>query len=165
MFVKSRSARWMFALGYTVCITGCAAPRQKALMTTHASDHGPLQDAAVMAFAVVKDGATARAFYEGTLGLTVFADDPMALVLDSGGTVIRLQKGASHEPARYTVLGWKVPDIRATAARFLRAGLKLERYDWMTFQDDAGIATFPNGDMVAWFKDPDGNVLSIAQLR
>jgi catechol 2,3-dioxygenase-like lactoylglutathione lyase family enzyme len=144
---------------------GCSASRQEMSMTAHRLGKRPLKDAEVMAFAVVKDDAAARAFYEGLLGLTVLADDPMALVLDSGGTVIRLQKGPNHDPARYTVLGWKVLDIRATAARLLKAGVNVEHYDWMTFQDDAGIATFPNGDMVAWFKDPDGNVLSIAQLK
>jgi hypothetical protein len=42
--------------------------------------------------------------------------------------------------------------------------VNVERYEWMQFQDPSGVATFQNGDMVAWFKDPDGNVLSVAQL-
>jgi catechol 2,3-dioxygenase-like lactoylglutathione lyase family enzyme len=134
-------------------------------MNSHKLEKGPLKDADVMAFAVVRDVAAARAFYERTLGLTILADDPQALVLSSGGTVIRLQKGANHQPAQYTVLGWRVSDIRAAATRLRDAGVRLERYEWMTFQEDSGIATFPNGDAVAWFKDPDGNILSIAQLK
>ena len=152
-------------LVFTTFAAGCAAPREEMKMTTHKLERGPLRDAEVMAFAVVRDADAARAFYERTLGLTVIADDPQALVLSSGGTVIRLQKGSKHEPAPYTVLGWKVIDIRASAARLREAGVSLDRYDWMTFQDDSAIATFPNGDMVVWFKDPDGNVLSIAQLK
>lgn len=127
--------------------------------------HGPLRGAQVMAFAIISDKPTVRAFYEGTMGLEVLADDPMALVLSSGGTVIRLQKSAEHKPPRGTVLGWRVTDIRAQVSRLAEAGVGLERYDWMTFQDKTGIATFPKGDMVAWFKDPDGNILSVAQLR
>jgi hypothetical protein len=132
---------------------------------THAENNGPLADAAVMAFAVIRDGAACRAFYEGKLRLRVLDDDGMALVLDSGGTVIRLQKSPEHQPRPYTVLGWKVRDIRAAASRLAAAGVPLERYEWMQFQDQHGIATFPNGDMVGWFKDPEGNVLSIAQLK
>ena len=159
-----RVAHMCLSLMLIVLTEGCADPRQEIKMT-HKPETGPLREAAVMAFAVVRDANAARAFYEQTLGLSVLEDDPQALVLSSGGTVIRLQKGPNHEPARYTVLGWNVPNIRATAARLRDAGVRLERYEWMTFQDDTCIATFPNGDMVAWFKDPDGNILSIAQLK
>ena len=134
-------------------------------MISHAVHPSPLHGASVMAFAVVRDAQATRSFYEKTLGLDVLMDDAQALVLSSGGTTIRLQKSAFHEPARYTVLGWQVPDIRAAAARLHDAGVRLERYEWMTFQDDACIATFPNGDQVAWFKDTEGNVLSLAQLK
>jgi len=163
--VGSCLERFLVTVAFTAITTSCAAGRQEMNMTKHKLEKGPLQDTDVMAFAVVRDADAARAFYEGKLGLSVIADDPMALVLSSGGTVIRLQKGGNHQPARYTVLGWKVPDIRATAQRLRDAGVHLERYDWMTFQDDSAMATFPNGDMVAWFKDPDGNILSIAQLN
>jgi catechol 2,3-dioxygenase-like lactoylglutathione lyase family enzyme len=118
-----------------------------------------------MAFAVIRDAAAARAFYEGTLALTVIMEDSMALVVSSGGTVIRLQKMADHEPRPYTVLGWKVADIEATVARLKAAGVEPQRFEWMSIQSDNGIATFPNGDRVAWFKDPDGNMLGVAQLR
>ena len=132
---------------------------------TRALKGGPLTGCEVMAFAVIRNSAVVRSFYEETLGLRIVSDDDISLVIDSGGTIIRLQKIKDHEPAPHTVLGWTVPDIRATAARLSAAGVRFERYEWMNFQTQDGIATFPNGDMVAWFKDPEGNVLSIAQLR
>jgi len=134
-------------------------------MRPHAMRQGPLQDADVMAFAVMSRKPAYRSFYQRTLGLRVVDDDEMALVLDSGGSIIRIQKSASHQPAPYTILGWRVPDIGSSVARLTAAGVKFERYDWMTFQDERGIATFPNGDQVAWFKDPEGNILSVAQLK
>lgn len=141
---------------------GCAT--SEGLPGSERRGTGPLASERVMAFAVTSDAQTCRAFYEGTLGLRFVEEDAFAVVLDAGGTIIRIQKMKEHQPAGYTVLGWNVPDIRATAARLGEAGVKLERYAWMTMQDEAGIATFANGDRVAWFKDPEGNILSIAQL-
>lgn len=129
-----------------------------------ASKMGSLAGESVMAFAVTRDTAACRAFYEGKLGLRFIVEDQYALVLESAGTIIRIQKMATHEPRPYTVLGWRVTDIGASVARLVAAGVKFERYDWMKEQDESGIATFPNGDKVAWFKDPDGNILSLAQL-
>lgn len=146
-------------------LPACEGRSKESVMAMHETGTGPLNGADVMAFSVVRDNDATRSFYEKTLGLRVLMDDAQALVLSSGGTVIRLQKSANHEPAPYTVLGWAVPDIRLTARRLRDVGVRLERYEWMPFQDDACIATFPNGDMVAWFKDNDGNVLSIAQLK
>jgi catechol 2,3-dioxygenase-like lactoylglutathione lyase family enzyme len=153
------------AIWVAVIVPACAAREQEKCMMTRVQEHGPLQQAEVMAFAVTRDSEACRRFYEGKLGLRLIADEPTALVLASGGTVIRFQKMPDHQPEKFTVLGWKVPDIRATAARLAAADVKIERFAWMTFQDASGIATFPNGDRVAWFKDPDGNVLSIAQLQ
>lgn len=130
-----------------------------------AASETPLTPSSVMAFAWIRDGATARPFYEGVLGLRVIADEPAALVLDSGGVVIRLQKAPDRVPESFTVLGWTVPDIRGAAARLRARGVRFERYELMPMQDDSGIATFSNGDQVAWFRDPDGKLLSIAQLH
>ncbi len=153
----------LIALSLALALAGCERRTQEVSMSRLHHD-APLGDARVMAFAVIRDSATARPFYEGKLGLKVLDDDAQALVLTSGDTVIRLQKMPSHEPARYSVLGWSVPDIRASVARMKAAGVVFERYEWMSFQDESGVATFPNGDMVAWFKDPEENILGIAQL-
>ena len=126
--------------------------------------HQPLAGTQVMAFAAARDLEVARKFYEGVLNLKVVEQDSFALMLDSDGIMIRIQKIPEHSPVKFTVLGWKVKDIRATVAKLAEAGVKVEHYDFMTFQDKSGVATFPTGDMVAWFKDPDGNTLSLAQL-
>jgi catechol 2,3-dioxygenase-like lactoylglutathione lyase family enzyme len=65
--------------------------------------------------------------------------------------------------APYTVLGWEVDDIAAKAQALTKAGVKLERYGSHLKQDKLGIWTAPGGTRVAWFKDPDGNLLSISQ--
>jgi catechol 2,3-dioxygenase-like lactoylglutathione lyase family enzyme len=156
----------VLALGaLALCVSGCTAPRQEKVTMSQVQRISPLRDADVMAFATTRDAAACRAFYEGKLGLRVLVEDSLALMLDSGGTVIRIQKIPTHEPEKFTVLGWKVSDIRATAGRLKEAGVKIELYDWLDIQDDSGVATFSNGDMVAWFKDPDGNILSLAQLK
>jgi hypothetical protein len=70
-----------------------------------------------------------------------------------------------EHPARapYTVLGWQVPDILAAVGELEARGVPLLRYDGIA-QDELGIWTSPTGARVAWFEDPDGNVLSVTQL-
>jgi catechol 2,3-dioxygenase-like lactoylglutathione lyase family enzyme len=116
----------------------------------------------IVAFVATTDGARARAFYEGALGLMVKNDDAFALVLDAGGTTLRVQKVRDMKPAPYTALGWEVADIRATVAALAKKGVTFERYDHLE-QDALGVWTTPSGARVAWFKDPDGNVLSLTQ--
>jgi catechol 2,3-dioxygenase-like lactoylglutathione lyase family enzyme len=143
---------------------GCAARETPILMECGVGPD-PLEDAKVMAFGVTKDAEACRAFYSGKLGLRVAQEDALAIMFDSGGRFIRIQKMPIHEPRPYTVLGWEVADMRAAVKRLVAAGVTFERYDWMTFQDAEGVATFPDGALVAWFKDPDGNVLSVAQFN
>ena len=66
-------------------------------------------------------------------------------------------------PAATYLLGWQVPDIVATVKALEKAGVKFERYSFMQ-QDERGIQTFPGGARVAWFQDPDGNILSLTQF-
>jgi catechol 2,3-dioxygenase-like lactoylglutathione lyase family enzyme len=75
--------------------------------------------------------------------------------------MLRVTTVAEIALAPYTVLGWHVPDIVATAKGLRQAGVQLERFAGMS-QDDLGVWTIP-GAQVAWFKDPDGNLLSISQ--
>lgn len=116
----------------------------------------------VMAFVATTDEARARAFYGEVLGLSLVSDDPFALVFSSSGTLVRIQKVAEHAAPPFTVLGWHVDDISSEVAALAAHGVRFERYDGMV-QDDAGVWTSPSGAKVAWFKDPDGNVLSLAQ--
>ena len=116
----------------------------------------------VVTFLLTASPEAAIAFYRDTLGLSYLRDDGFALVFDLGGVTLRISKMPNLTPAQHTVLGWESKDIAATVDALAAKGVAFERYPGMA-QDDRGIATFPTGDKVAWFKDPDGNVLSISQ--
>jgi len=117
----------------------------------------------VIAFAATTDLARARLFYEGRLGLTVREANDYACVLDAHGTMLRVTAVAEVARPGYTVLGWRVTDIGATIADLRSRGVVFARYDGMD-QDDQGVWTTPNNDRIAWFTDPDGNVLSLTQF-
>jgi catechol 2,3-dioxygenase-like lactoylglutathione lyase family enzyme len=116
----------------------------------------------VVTFLLTANTKNALAFYRDTLGLTFVRDDGFALVFDMQGVMLRIAKAPEFAPAQHTVLGWEVEDILVAQEGLLRKGIAFERYPNMG-QDERGICTFPNGDKVAWFKDPDGNLLSISQ--
>jgi catechol 2,3-dioxygenase-like lactoylglutathione lyase family enzyme len=116
----------------------------------------------MVGFVPTTDSTRARDFYEKKLGFQFVSDDQFALVMRAGDNMIRIAKAGKFTPAHYTVLGWEVTriedEVRALAAR----GVVFEKYPFV--QDQAtGIWTTPNGDKVAWFKDPDGNVLSLSE--
>jgi catechol 2,3-dioxygenase-like lactoylglutathione lyase family enzyme len=123
-----------------------------------------LESSDVIAFAAATDLDRARAFYERTLGLTVTEQNDFACVLDAHGTMLRVTAVPKVSPAGYTVLGWRVTDITATVRDLAARGVEFRHYDGMD-QDDDGIWTTPGGDQVAWFPDPDGNLLSLTQFR
>jgi catechol 2,3-dioxygenase-like lactoylglutathione lyase family enzyme len=116
----------------------------------------------MIGFVPTKDSQKARAFYEGKLGFQFVSDDPFALVMRAGETMIRIAKAQDFTPAPYTVLGWEVSDIEAVIRWLQERGVAFEKYPFL--QDrELGIWTAPNGNKAAWFKDPDGNVLSVSQ--
>jgi len=118
----------------------------------------------IMAFSATTDAARAKAFYQDQLGLRLIGDEPFALVFDAGGTMLRVQKVKEVRGAQYTALGWQVPDIRAKVEELEKAGVKFEHYGFPG-QDEKGIWTPPGSTTkVAWFKDPDGNTLSLTQF-
>jgi catechol 2,3-dioxygenase-like lactoylglutathione lyase family enzyme len=117
----------------------------------------------IMAFLATRDSARARRFYADVLGLRLVSDDPYALVFDAAGTVLRVQKVDELEPRPFTVLGWRVANIEATVDALVARGVRFERYHGMD-QDARGVWRTPGGARVAWFKDPDGNTLSLTQL-
>jgi lysylphosphatidylglycerol synthetase-like protein (DUF2156 family) len=90
------------------------------------------------------------------------SDDQFALVMQAGESMIRIAKAGKFTPAQYTVMGWEVTDIEAMVKWLTRRGVTFEKYPFVQDQKQ-GIWTTPNGDKVAWFKDPDGNVLSLSQ--
>ncbi|MFN3231842.1 MAG: VOC family protein [Alphaproteobacteria bacterium] len=121
-----------------------------------------LRDASLMAFIATADAEACRAFYEGVLGLDVVMDTPFALVFDAHGTVLRAQKVEIVTPAPYTALGWEVTGIEDQIRALTGKGVAMLRFDGME-QDELGIWTTPGGAKVAWFNDPDGNVLSLTE--
>lgn len=118
--------------------------------------------AKLMGFIPTRAAARARAFYEGQLGLKFVADDQFALVMQSGDVMIRIARVPEYTPYPFTVLGWEVKNIEETHAALEGKGVKFERFPFLPPQGPA-IWDAPGGARVAWFKDPDGNVLSISQ--
>ena len=102
-------------------------------------------------------------FYEDVLGLRLVSNEPVALVFDAGGVMLRVTKVQSVTPAGYTVLGWRVDDVAAVATALAAKGVAFERYQGLQ-QDDLGIWNAPDGANVAWFTNPDGNLLSLTQF-
>ena len=122
-----------------------------------------LSNYTIIGFVTIVDVARAKEFYRDTLGLRLLSEEPpFALVFDANGIMLRLGMGKELPPAHGTVLGWQVPDIAAAAKDLVAAGIQFERYGFMK-QDELGIWTAPTGAKVAWFKDPDGNILSISE--
>jgi catechol 2,3-dioxygenase-like lactoylglutathione lyase family enzyme len=116
----------------------------------------------IIAFVPTRDPVQARAFYEGVLGLGFVKDDGFALVFDANGIMVRVAQAGDFTPASFTILGWEVSDVAKIAARLKEKGIVFERFSFFQ-QDELGIWTSPTGDKVAWFKDLDGNLLSISE--
>jgi catechol 2,3-dioxygenase-like lactoylglutathione lyase family enzyme len=118
----------------------------------------------IMAFAPTVDANKARPFYEGILGLRVLSQDNFALALDANGIMLRVTNvPPNFKPQAFTILGWQVPDIAKSVSDLKQKGVPFESYGLPT-QDAEGIWTAPGGAKVAWFKDPDGNILSLTQV-
>ena len=116
----------------------------------------------MVGFVPTTDYDQARAFYEGKLGFEFVSLDQYALVMSVGGHQVRISKTPNFTPRQGTILGWEVENIEAAAAWLRDRGVTLEKYPFA--QDrELGIWTTPAGDKVAWFKDPDGNILSVSQ--
>ena len=122
-----------------------------------------LEASDVIAFAASADLRQARAFYEQVLGLRVIEQNDFSCVFDANGTMLRVTAVAEVARPGYTVLGWRVADITATVRGLAERGVVFLRYDGMD-QDENGVWTTPGGDKIAWFTDPDGNVLSLTQF-
>jgi len=116
----------------------------------------------IVAFVPTRDSTQARSFYEGVLGLRFIKDDGFAMVLDANGIMVRVSKVPEFKPAQFTILGWEVSGIEKVGTALQERGVHFERFGFFE-QDELGIWTAPTGDKVAWFKDPDGNILSVSQ--
>jgi catechol 2,3-dioxygenase-like lactoylglutathione lyase family enzyme len=117
----------------------------------------------IVAFVPTVQADRARSFYGASLGLRLLSDElPFALVYDAHGIMLRVTVVADRSPAPYTVLGWEVPDIRQAVMSLTERGIRFEQFPQLT-QDDLAIWTAPGGAQIAWFRDPDGNTLSLSQ--
>jgi catechol 2,3-dioxygenase-like lactoylglutathione lyase family enzyme len=122
-----------------------------------------LNDSKLIAFVAVTDIDRAMHFYSDTLGLPVVDCTGEYCVLDANGTTLRLTLVVDRPPLHYTVVGWRVDDVSAKAGQLAERGVGFQRYDGVE-QDHLGIWRAPNGDQIAWFHDPDGNILSLTQF-
>ena len=118
----------------------------------------------MVGFLLTKDYGKAREFYEGKLGFTFVDLNQFALVMRAGVKLVRIAEAAQFTPLRSTVLGWEVGDVEAVVEWLAGQGVETEKYPWVA-DKERGIWVTPGGDKVAWFKDPDGNVLSVSQHR
>jgi catechol 2,3-dioxygenase-like lactoylglutathione lyase family enzyme len=122
-----------------------------------------LGSAKLMAVVTVSDAARAKPFYQDVLGLKLVNEDAFALVFDAGGTTLRIALAQKVTVPPYTVAGWEVADANATVRALSARGIRFERFPGMD-QDELGMWVSPSGAKVAWFKDPDGNLLSVSQM-
>jgi len=121
-----------------------------------------LNSSKLTAFVATKDAARAKAFYGETLGLPLVSEDQFAIVFNANGTMIRVTPVRDIAIGGYTVLGWEVADINASVAELTGRSVVFEHFPGLP-QNESGVWNAPGGASVAWFKDPDGNLLSLAQ--
>jgi catechol 2,3-dioxygenase-like lactoylglutathione lyase family enzyme len=114
------------------------------------------------AFLATTNPRRARTFYQKTLGLRLVSEDAFALEFHGAGAPLRIQKVERFTPHPFTAIGWRVANIRRAVRALTKRRVVFERYAFMP-QDDDAIWTAPSGTRVAWFKDPDGQLLSISQ--
>lgn len=123
----------------------------------------PLTDARPVTFINTANRPAAEAFYREILGLPFVADDGFAAVFDLGGAVLRVTELPDYVAGQHPALGWSVPDIERTMEFLVSRGIAPKIYEGFD-QDALGIWTAPDGAArVAWFQDPDGNLLSVVQ--
>ncbi len=116
-----------------------------------------------MQFVASANHKAALEFYRDVLGFALLEDSPFALGFDAAGTMLRVQKVASLDPYPFTAIGWQVVDIAAEHDRLAERGVSF--LDFPPFeQDERDIWTAPDGAKVCWFRDPDGNTLSLTEF-
>lgn len=122
-----------------------------------------LEASEAVAFLPSVDLERSERFFAGLLGLPLVSRSSFAYVFNCGGTTLRVTKVDGLRPQPFTVFGWLVPDLRSAVAELRARGADFLRYEGLG-QDDHDVWTTPNGDLVAWFQDPDLNVLSLTEL-
>jgi catechol 2,3-dioxygenase-like lactoylglutathione lyase family enzyme len=113
------------------------------------------------AFVSTTNPDKSREFYKDKLGLKLLSEDNFGMEFEASGAHLRISVVERLIPQPFTVLGWDTDDIISTVFMMKEKGIVFERYTFIE-QDDSGIWTSPGGTRVAWFRDPDGNILSIS---
>ncbi|SRR6266849_6611248 len=121
-----------------------------------------LSTSKIVAFAATADSNKARALYEGILGLEFISEDEFAVVYKAQGVELRIQKVRALNPQPHTQLGWSVSSIDEVVRALSGRGVAFQRYSYLT-QDSHGVWMAPSGAKIAWFKDPDGNLISLTE--
>jgi catechol 2,3-dioxygenase-like lactoylglutathione lyase family enzyme len=125
------------------------------------STPSPLAGATITAFSATAQPDLSKHFYKDILGFKLVSEDDVSMVFNASGVALRVQIVETVFPTPYTSLGWRVPDFDVTVRRLAASGVKLERFEQME-QDYLGVWMSPGGARVGWFKDPDGNLLSVS---
>jgi predicted enzyme related to lactoylglutathione lyase len=121
-----------------------------------------LSDKTLKAFIPTVQPDRAKQFYKDTLGLKLLSEDKYGLEFDANGTLLRINIVEKLTPQPFTVLGWNLDDIITQINLLNKKGVRFEKYDFFE-QDPLGIWIAPGGSKVAWFKDTDGNLLSLTE--
>ena len=121
-----------------------------------------LSDKKLKAFIPTINPEKAKRFYMDILGLTLLSEDNYALEFNANGTLLRITTVEKLNPHPFTVLGWNVDNIVFLIESLVNKGVVFERYNFFE-QDKLGIWSSPSGAKVAWFKDTDGNLLSLTE--
>ena len=111
-----------------------------------------------------RDRPRSTAFYRDTLGLVLAHEDRFAAVFSFAGVTLRVSHVPDFVAHAHTILGFTVPDVAATVTALAARGVTFNRYPAFS-QDARGILALPGDKHVAWFSDPDGNVLSVTDVR
>ena len=122
-----------------------------------------LEDKKLKAFVPTVDPEKSRDFYMNVLGLTLLSEDQYGMEFISNGAMLRITTVQKLTPQPFTVLGWDVVDLPSVILSLAKKGIEFERYNFIE-QDIVGIWTAPGGVRVAWFKDHDGNLLSLSEM-
>ena len=121
---------------------------------------GLLETAVPTIVICTRDRERSTEFYRDALGLTFAYADSFASVFNSGGITLRVSSVTDFVPHGHTILGFRVADVKQSVKALRANGVSFNTYPGFS-QDDLGILTLPSGTQVAWFNDPDGNVLSV----
>ena len=121
-----------------------------------------LADKEIKTFVPTVKPDKAKLFYKEILGLKLLSEDNYALEFEANGIKLRVIIVQELKPQEFTVLGWNVEDISSTIKTLNEKAVVCEKYPFLE-QDNLGVWTAPGGAKVAWFKDPDGNVLSLTE--